>query len=384
MKPRLYTLLLILALLLAACGTQQAGGTSEPGSASGTATAVGAAPTGEATSDAGATATGTGASARATGTAGPVKQLKVALLVNGSLGDKSFFDSANRGVQKAQRELGATVQVVQEREAANWEGTLRRLAQGENDLVVVGTFQMVDALKVVAPEFPDQKFIFYDAVVDAPNVANITYAQNEGSFLAGALAGCVVNSDLANLSGEKKIGAVGGEDVAVINDFIVGYEQGAKYVDSEIEVLRAYVGTGAQAYNDAPKGKELATAQFDAGASIVFQVAGGSGLGVIDAAKEQQRYAIGVDSNQNGEAPGVVLSSMLKRVDNSVFDMIQMEATSSLRTGRTYSYGIQNDGVGLAEDELYEKHVPDECKQQVEKAKQDIASKKVRVQTAFK
>ncbi len=388
MRPKLSSLVLLLAVLLAACGNTGAGPvptptpTSPPGAgAVGVATSVptmDAEPTEEQAAAADTTA------GAATGTPSAVKKLKIALLVNGSLGDKGFFDSAKAGVDRAAKELGAEVQVVEEREAANWEPTLRSLAEADNDLIVLGTFQMPDALNAVAPDFPDKKFIFFDATVDQPNVANITYAQNEGSFLAGVLAACATNSDLPNVTGEKKIGVVGGEDIPVINDFVVGYEQGAKYVDPEMEVIRSYVGTGAQAYNDPAKGKELASAQFEEGASVVFNVAGGSGLGVLEAAADQQRYAIGVDSNQNALHPGVVLSSMLKRVDNSVFDLIQREATGSLRTGTTYSYGIQNSGVGLAEDELYEQHVPEECKQQIEKAKQDIASKKVRVETAFK
>lgn len=372
----------ILCLLLAACGS---GGVATPGSAT-TAVPLAASPTAEATRAATApviTEGTVGAGASPTGEA--VEQLRIAMFVNGALGDKSFWDSANAGVQRAKSELGAETRVVEGGfDVSSWEPALRRLAQADYDIILVGTFQMPDIVNSVAPDFPDKKFILFDATVDQSNVANISYAQNEGSFLAGVLAGCVANSELPNVSGDKTVGVVGGEDVAVINDFVVGYEQGAQYVDPEMQVLKAYVGTGAAAYNDPTKAKELATAQFGDGASIVFQVAGGSGLGVIDAAKELNRYAIGVDSNQNGEAPGVVLSSMLKRVDNSVFDLIQMEATGSLRTGKTYLYGIQNDGVGLAEDKYYNKHVPQECKDQVDRAKQDIASKKVRVKSGFK
>lgn len=341
------------------------------------------APVEETSSAAGPTAAG-GPAAQASATSGSVKMLNLALMINGTLGDKGFFDSAKAGTDRAKAELGAKVRVVEERDAANWESVLRQLAQGDYDAIVLGTFQMVDALNNVAPEFPNQKFILFDATVDQPNVANIVYAQNEGSFLAGALAGCVVSrSEMKGLSGDKVIGAVGGLDIDVINDFIVGYEQGAKYVDPEIEVLKAY-NSGANAFEDPNKGKELANAQLEQGAGVVFNVAGKTGLGVLEAASEAGRYSVGVDSNQNALYPGSVLTSMLKRVDNSVFDLIQIEATSSLRTGRTYPYGIQNEGVGLAEDALYDQHVPQACKDQVEKAKMDIASGKVEVATAFK
>lgn len=394
MRFRLLSLFLSFALLLAACGTQ-APATTGPGSPDGDSASPTASdgdtspsPTAEEPSTeptAGATVTAADvASADATATAGPIEKLDIALFVNGSLGDQSFFDSANGGIQRAQRELGATVQVVEEPTTTSWEPSIRRLAQSERyDLIVLGTFQLVDALNEIAPDFPDQKFIFFDATVDQPNVANITYAQNEGSFLAGVLAACAANSDLEGATGDKVLGAVGGEDIAVINDFIVGYEQGAQYVDPEMRVLKAYVGTGAQAYNDPTRARELANAQLDEGASVIFGIAGGSGLGVINAAKDQGRYAIGVDSNQNAIARGTVLSSMLKRVDNSVFDLIRVEATGDLRTGRTYTYGIQNEGVGLAKDPLYERYVPEECQEQVESAEQDVASRKVRVKTAF-
>lgn len=375
MRSRLAILVAALSLVLAACGQ-----TAGPG-ATGGGNPTSAEPGASAAAVASPATTASTASARPTATLGPVRMLRIALFVNGSVNDESFFESANNGVQRAKNELGADITVVQEPVAANWEGSLRRLAQSERyDLIVLGTFQLPDALNAIAPDFPEQKFIFFDATADQPNVASITYAQNEGSFLAGALAGCVATSDLPNLSGDKKVGVVGGEKVAVIDDFIVGYEQGAKYVDPEIEVIPSYVGTGAQAYNDPAKAKELAAAQFEQGAAIVFQVAGGSGLGVIDAAKEQQRFAIGVDSDQNGIAPGVVLASMLKRVDNSVYDLIRMEATGSLQTGKVYRYGIENEGVSLR---LAEQNVPEACVEQVRKAEADIASRKVRVETAF-
>jgi basic membrane protein A len=381
---RLY-LFLVFALLLAACGSPAPAGQATTATAPGGAgepAAVSASPT--APSGVGAEGASETPSPSTTGVSGPLRNLKVALLVNGTLGDKSFFDSANEGMKRAESELGASIEVVQEQNAAAWEDTLRQLAEGGYDLVIVGTFQMIDPLTAVAPDYPDQKFIIFDAPVNAPNVASITYAQNEGSFLAGVLAACASKSkELKGLSGQTKIGAVGGENIDVINDFITGYEAGAQYVDPKFEVLKSYIGVGPQAYNDPNRGKELAAEQLRQGANVVFGVAGGSGVGVIDAAKEQNRYAIGVDSNQNSLAPGVVLSSMLKQVGNSVFDLIRMEASGSLPTGKVYRYGIENNGIGLAEDDLYEQYVPQECQDQVDKAKEDIARKKVQVPTAF-
>lgn len=318
---------------------------------------------------------------QAAGTPGPFKPLKVALLISGAHTGSSFWDSARAGVERARKELGSEVRVVEEVDLAKWEPALRRLARGDYDIIVTGGSDMIPLLDKVAPEYIDTKFILFDARADQPNVANIVYAQNEASFLAGALAGCVVtNSELKNLSGEKLIGVVGGMDTEVVNDFVTGYEQGAKYVDQDIIVLKDYAGT----WEDPARGKALAAQQARYGANVIFNVAGRTGLGVLEAAKEAERYSIGVDSNQNGRHPGSVLSSVMKRVDYSIFDLIQREATDTLQTGRTYPYSIQNDGVGLAEDALYEQYVPEQCRQQVEKAKQDIASKKVIVQTAYK
>lgn len=358
MSSRLLRVSLVLSLLAVACGRGPARGTGT------------------------LTPTATPAAVSATSTAAATEPFRVAMLVTGSRGDGSFV-SARKGVQRAEQELGAEVRIVEERSRYRWEPALRRLARGDNDLVVVGTSEMTDILTRVAPDFPDQKFILFDATVDKPNVASITFAQNEGSFLAGALAACVVDGEVDDPKARKLIGVIGAEDIDVVNDFIVGYEEGAKYVDPDIAVRITYIGGGTSGGEDRARGRRLASTQFKAGARVVFGVAGGSSRGVMDAARQARRYAIGVEPSENELAPGVVLSSVLKRVDRSIFDLIQMEATGSLRTGRTYTYGIQNNGVGLDEDWYYRWYVPEECRQQVEKAKRDIASKKVRVETAF-
>ncbi|MEJ7654126.1 MAG: BMP family ABC transporter substrate-binding protein [Chloroflexia bacterium] len=316
----------------------------------------------ETSSAAGPTAAG-GPAAQASATSGSVKMLNLALMINGTLGDKGFFDSAKAGTDRAKAELGAKVRVVEERDAANWESVLRQLAQGDYDVIVLGTFQMVDALNNVAREF-QIKFILFDATVDQPNVANIVYAQNEGSFLAGALAGCVVSrSEMKGLSGDKVIGAVGGLDIDVINDFIIGYEQGAKYVDPEIEVLKAY-NSGANAFEDrirARAGPRSGGQGRESSSTSRARLASAA----LRRLPRPGRYSVGVDSNQ--ALSGSVLTSMLKRVDNSVFDLIQIEATAR-SNGAEYPYGIQNEGVGLAEMRSTTS-TSRACRDQVEKAK---------------
>ena len=307
----------------------------------------------------------------------------IALLVNGELGDESFFDSANRGVQQAADELGVDVRVIETGyETASWEPALRSAAAGgEFDLILTGTFPMVSILETVATEFPEQQFVLYDAVLDMDNVYSVTYAQNEGSFLAGALAALVTTSDeLENATPDNlTVGWVGGQDLPVINDFRVGYEAGVAYIDDGIEVLTSFAGD----FGDPARGLELATTQFNQGADIVFQVAGGTGIGVIEAAANEGRYAIGVDSNQNGLAPGTVLTSMLKNVDVSLYRAIELYLENELPFGEAEALGIDEGGVGLAKDDLYEQYVPQSIRDRIDEVEDEVAQGNVEIPTAL-
>lgn len=305
---------------------------------------------------------------------------RVALVVNGTLGDKGFFDSANRGVQRMHDELGATTKVVQASPTnpAEWLQDLEAVSTGSYDLVVLGSFQMVDNIKKVSAEHPSQKFIFFDAPIDLPNVASAIYKQNEGSFLAGVLAGLVTTDtkDFPLSKGNKKVGLVGGVDIPIINDFVVGYKKGVAFVDPSIQVLVTYAGTFA----DPAKGFDQAKAMFDQGADIVYAVAGGTGLGVLKASDTANKYSIGVDSDQNGLYPGHVLASMLKRVDNSVFDLAKKFKDGTLQTGKVYIYGLQNQGVGLVFDT---KDVPQSIIDKIKAAEDQVKSGAIQVPTAF-
>lgn len=343
---------LALGLLLAACGKKQ-----EPAAQPG-----GGAGTGE-------------------------QPLKVALVVNGTLGDKSFFDSANAGIERAKQELGIEAEVIEAgNQPSEWEPALRDAAEGDYDVIIVGTWQMLDHVQKVAPEHPDKKFVVFDTAPEKPedvlpNVYYILYKQNEGSFLAGAFAALVTTStELQGANPDKVIGMVGGMDIPVINDFRVGYEQGAKYVDPEVQVLVSY----AENFSDPAKGKELALAQFNQGADIVFNVAGGTGLGVLEAAKEAGKYAIGVDSNQNYLHPGHVLTSMLKRVDNSLFRALSLAKEGKLPVGQVESLGIDVDAVGLAKDEYYNQYVPQSIRDKMEEIESKLRSGEIQVDTVFK
>jgi basic membrane protein A len=320
------------------------------------------------------------------------KKVRVALYVNGTLGDKSFFDSANRGVERAAKELGVVTKTIEGTyEEANWEPDIAQLAEGDWDIVIAGTWQLVDYLQAIAPKHPEKVFITYDTTADYSkgdmgNVYSILYAQNEGSFLVGALAALVTTSDMPKANPEKVIGFLGGMDIPVINDFKVGYIQGAQYIDPDVKVLVSY----ANSFSDSAKGKELVLAQYEQGADIAFNVAGETGIGLLDAAKDKDRYAIGVDSDQyflyKDTDPGKsanIVTSMMKNVDDSLFRAVEMYLDGNLPVGEAETLGIAKGGVGVADNENYRKLVPAEFRDQIKDLEQKILSGEIKVDTAF-
>lgn len=326
------------------------------------------------------------------------KALKAILVINGTLGDKSFFDSAQRGMDRARQELGVATETIE----LGWDpakhgpGLEDVAANKDYDILIVGTFQMADFLANVAAKHPDKKFIIFDTSVDyekcpnrCPNVYSILYKQNEGSYLAGLYAGLMAQKPLPGMSGKPIIGVVGGMDIPVINDFIVGYKQGAKDagLDPERDVLVQYAGS----FNDPAKGKEIAKAMYRQGASIVFNVAGGTGLGVLEAAAEEGRWSIGVDSDQwfmlkdqKPEVAARILTSMLKNVDNSIYRALKLALEGKAPWGRAEALGIAEGGVGLAKNENYQKLTPEDVKARIEEAEKAIVEGRIRVETVFK
>lgn len=306
------------------------------------------------------------------------KAFSIVSVVNGNLGDQSFFDDAERGMQELKSKgfkVGDTLQAAVDN-PAQWKSNLESVSTGTYDAVVVGTSQMHDILTEDAPKFPNQKYIMYDDVVEAPNVASIVYKQNEGSYLAGVLAALAVKEQdkFPLAKGSKKVGLVGGMDIPVINDFVEGYKKGVETVDPSIEVLVQYVGDFA----NSAKGYDLAKGMYNDGAGVVFQVAGGAGTGVLEAAKDQNKYAIGVDSNQNALQKGHILASMLKNVGNSIVLAAEAAKAGDLKFGETTAYGLANDGVGLT-FENNEGIVPDDIVKQIEDYKQKVVSGEITV-----
>jgi basic membrane protein A len=342
--------------------------------------------------------TGCGNTEKKEGTAGKAddakaeKPLKVALLLNGNLGDKSFFDSANAGLQVIKDEYKAEIKLVEMGfDQTKWEPTLADISEEDWDIIIVGTWQMQEPLQKVAVEHPDKKYILFDSAVDYSkgdykNVYSITYKQNEGSFLAGALAAKATASSMPNANGDKVVGFIGGMDIPVINDFLVGYIQGAQYVDPATKVAISYIGD----FSNSAKGKEMALAQYNQKADVIFTAASQAGLGALDAAKSLTKYAIGVDSDQSmlfktsDEAKAnLILSSVLKRVDNSLIRAIKMEKEGTLKWGTAEALGIQEGAIGIAKNEFYEKNIPSEMRTYVDDLEQKILKGEIKVESSF-
>ena len=284
--------------------------------------------------------------------------------------DKSFNEAAYNGAEMFKKEAGTDYLEFEVTNESQREQSLRKLAQRGATIIVATGFAQAPALKTVAAEFPDVKFTLIDDVVDLPNVQSIVFKEHEGSFLVGVAA--------AMASRTGKVGFVGGMDIPLIRKFACGYVQGAKYANPDAQVFENMTGTTGDAWNDPTKGGELARSQFDRGADVVYAAAGGTGLGVYQAAKDSGKLAIGVDSNQNYLHPGTMLTSMLKRVDLAVYNAFKTAQDGSWKPGLQV-LGLAEDGVGWALDENNQSLVTDEMKAKVEQAKKDIVAGTIQV-----
>ncbi|MEO3429023.1 BMP family ABC transporter substrate-binding protein [Pelagibius sp. CAU 1746] len=284
--------------------------------------------------------------------------------------DKSFNEGVYNGVERFKKESGLEYREFEVTNETQREQALRRMAQrGANPVVGVG-FAQAPALEKVAKEFPDTHFAIIDAVVDLPNVRSIVFKEHEGSFLVGMIA--------ALKSQTGKVGFVGGMDIPLIRKFACGYEQGAKFVSKDTEVVQNMTGTTPAAWNDPTRGSELAKSQFDRGVDVVYAAAGGTGVGVYQTAEDSGKLAIGVDSNQNYLHPGTMLTSMLKRVDVAAYTAFK-DAHDDKWTSGIQVLGLAEDGVGWALDEYNKDLITDEMKAKVEAASADIVAGKLQV-----
>jgi len=303
-------------------------------------------------------------------------QFKVGLVLDrGGKDDKSFNSSAYEGATRAKEKLGVFVKYVEAADDNAFQPTLRDFAQRDFDLIIGIGFAQKEAIKKVAAQFPKKHFAIIDAEVDAPNVRSLMFEEHEGAYLVGAIA--------AMTSKTGKIGFVGGMDIPLIRRFHLAYEAGAKKINPQIGVLANYVGITSEAWNNPPKGKELAVAQYDSGADIVFAAAGASGLGVFDAAEEKKKFAIGVDANQNWTKPGLILTSMLKRVDQAVYSTIE-ESKSGAFVGGIKRFGLANKGIDYAVDQYNEKILTELVRKRADELKAEIIAGKIDVPDYYK
>ena len=307
-------------------------------------------------------------------------KLSAVYVMSDNLGDMGFNDNAATGFERAKSD-GVKTRLLQASptDPQLWRQNLEAVSNSKDWSVIFTGPNMHDNLAAVAPQHPEQKYVFFDDQLDLPNVLSVKYAQNEGSYLAGVLA-AVAATDKASFplsSGEAKIAVVAGMDLPVIQDFILGFKQGAATVVPNIEVQVIFIGN----FNDAQKAYDLTKTAIENGANVVYNVAGPAGLGILKGAADAKKYAIGVDSDQNGLHPENVLASMLKQIGNSIYDSINQVRDGKAEFGKLKIYGLANDGVGLVYNDAL---VPAAVKTKVDEAKAKVVSGALKVDTAFK
>jgi basic membrane protein A len=282
--------------------------------------------------------------------------------------DKSFNEAAFGGAQRWVKETGGSYKELEMQSEAQREQALRRLAEtGANPIVMTG-FAFGDVLNKIAPDYPDTKFAIIDMVVEQPNVQSVVFTEEQGSYLAGIMA--------AQASKSGTVGFIGGMDIPLIHKFECGFAQGFKAAKPDGKVLINYTGTTPAAWNDPVKGGELAKAQISQGADIVYAAAGGTGIGVLQAVADEGKLGVGVDSNQNHLHPGHMLTSMVKRVDNAVFDAFT--AGADLKPG-VQVMDLAADGVAVAIDDHNKALVTPEMQAALDDAKAKIGSGEIKV-----
>ena len=285
--------------------------------------------------------------------------------------DKSFNEAAFQGAQRWADETGGSFREIELQNEAQREQALRRFAEAGSNPIVMAGFAFSDALSKVAPDYPDTKFAVIDVNwLSMPNVRGIGFNEHEGSYLVGMLA--------AQASATGTVGFVGGMDIPLIRAFQCGYEQGVMAVNSGATVLSNMTGTTPAAWNDPAKGSELTQSQIDRGADVVYQAAGGTGAGVISAAVDAGKLAIGVDSNQNHLAPGSILTSMLKRVDVAAYNTMKDGLSGDFNVG-VQTLGLAEDGVGWSLDEHNASLISDDMKAALDAASAKIISGEIDV-----
>jgi basic membrane protein A len=300
----------------------------------------------------------------------------------GGKDDRSFNAAAWQGVQRAAKDLPIVLRDVEPGDPTSIEPAMRAFAERGYDLIIGVGFSQTPNIEAVAKDYPNLNLAIVDGVSQLPNVASLIFKEHEGSYLVGMIAAMTSKSGV--------LGFIGGMDIPLIHKFETGYEEGAKAANPAVRVIPNYIGVTDAAWNDPVKGKELARTQIEKGADVIFAAAGNSGLGAFDAVEQfgkdsrghAQRFVIGVDSDQNWVKPGFVLTSMVKRVDNAVYQIVK-DRVENRPVGGIHVYGLDNEGVGYALDQFNKDLIPQTTIGAVDAAKQKIIAGEIKVTNAM-
>jgi len=300
----------------------------------------------------------------------------------GGKDDRSFNAAAWEGVKRAARDFPIVLRDVEPGDPTSIKPAMRAFAERGYDLIIGVGFSQTPIIETVAKDYPNISFVIVDGVSQLPNVASLIFKEHEGAYLVGMIA--------AMTSKTGTLGFLGGMDIPLIHKFEVGYEEGAHAVNPEVNVVPNYIGVTDTAWNDPVKGKELARTQIERGADIIFAAAGNSGLGAFDAVEQYgkddqgraQKLVIGVDSNQNWVKPGFVLTSMVKRVDNAVYQIVK-DRVGNQFAGGIHVYGLENEGIGYAVDQYNKDLIPPATIRAVDQARKKIIDGQIKVTNAM-
>ncbi len=321
------------------------------------------------------------------------KAFKVLYLVNGNLGDKGFYDSAASGIYRMRDELGMEVKIVEMgRDETSYEGYYLDASEQDWDLIVSGTWSVKELAQQIAVKYPDKNYMFFDGEVDysvvtSKNMMGISYKSNETGYMAGCLAALMLDSGAAKIDTSKRIlGFVGSMDTPNINDFLIGYIEGIKYIDPTIKLLTSYVGS----FEDVPKCLEMTTQLYNQGAQVVYAPTSQSMLGAVTASSNADKYLIACDTDiwaqmKDSDANVVrnVLSSSLKNVGDSLFTAVKDLQAGTKNCGENYVMGLGSGAVGLADDANFQKLVPQSIRDKLTAIKDKVSGGEITVGTAF-
>jgi basic membrane protein A len=321
------------------------------------------------------------------------KPFKAVLLVNGNLGDKGFYDSAASGLYRMRDEMGAEIKIIEMgRDETAYEGNYLDVSEQDWDMIISGTWSVKELAQNIAVQFPDKNYLFFDGEVDynvvtTKNMMGVTYYSNQGAFMAGCLAALMLDSGAEKIDKAKRVlGFVGSMDTSNINDFLVGYLEGIKYIDPKIKVLSSYVGS----FEDVPKCLEMTTTLYNQGAQICYVPTSQSMLGAITASSNTDKYIIACDtdiwSSLQGSDTNIVrnvLSSSLKNVGDSLVTAVKGFQDGSMVTSENYILGLDSGAVGLADNDNFRALVPENIRTRLNEIRDKVISGEIKGSTAF-